>query len=70
MGDSKMASPVADVVDDHGANIIRVQNADELRLAQMGRSLIILRDIMVDGFSNLRVHPRLHPAMLSGYLPG
>ncbi|KAK9577363.1 hypothetical protein V6Z98_008037 [Aspergillus fumigatus] len=44
MGDSKMASPVADVVDDHGANIIRVQNADELRLAQMG--------VLLHGFVN------------------
>jgi choline transport protein len=39
MGDSKMASPVADAVDDHGSSIIRVQNADELRLAQMGMLL-------------------------------
>ncbi|KMK56673.1 amino acid permease, putative [Aspergillus fumigatus Z5] len=47
MGDSKMASPVADVVDDHGANIIRVQNADELRLAQMGHKQELKRHFSV-----------------------
>ncbi|EAL85259.1 choline transporter Hnm1, putative [Aspergillus fumigatus Af293] len=49
MGDSKMASPVADVVDDHGANIIRVQNADELRLAQMGLGLGLITSINAGG---------------------
>ncbi|KAH3228238.1 hypothetical protein KXV77_001014 [Aspergillus fumigatus] len=42
-----MASPVADVVDDHGANIIRVQNADELRLAQMGHKQELKRHFSV-----------------------
>lgn len=40
MGDSKMVSPETDAVDDHGSSIIRVKNADELRLAQMGRFLM------------------------------
>ncbi|GIK07391.1 hypothetical protein Aspvir_003054 [Aspergillus viridinutans] len=47
MGDSKMASPVADAVDDHASSIIRVQNEDELRLAQMGHKQELKRHFSV-----------------------
>ncbi|RLM00748.1 hypothetical protein CFD26_108657 [Aspergillus turcosus] len=47
MGDSKMVSPETDAVDDHGSSIIRVKNADELRLAQMGHKQELKRHFSV-----------------------
>ncbi|KAF7116229.1 hypothetical protein CNMCM5793_004305 [Aspergillus hiratsukae] len=47
MGDSKMVSPVTDTADDNGSSIIRVKNADELRLAQMGHKQELKRHFSV-----------------------
>jgi hypothetical protein len=47
MGDSKIVSPATDAADDNGSSIIRVKNADELRLAQMGRFTWVLHGLLL-----------------------